>query len=91
MGCAVRMMTARQTWPFLTEPVGVASRTETRMQSPSPAKRLRCPRMRKQATRRVRVSADEKTLYNPSSVDVWVERDKKEVFVIPAGKTVTLP
>ena len=44
-----------------------------------------------EATRRVRVSSDEKTLYNPSSVDVWVERDKKDVFVIPAGKTVTLP
>ena len=44
-----------------------------------------------EATRRVRVSADEKTLYNPSSVDVWVERDKKEIFTVPAGKTVTLP
>jgi len=44
-----------------------------------------------EATRRVLVSADEKILCNPSSLDVWVERDKKEVFVIPAGKTVTLP
>lgn len=44
-----------------------------------------------EATRRVVVSADEKTLCNPSAIDVWVERDKKEVFVIPAGKTVTLP
>ena len=44
-----------------------------------------------EATRRVTVSADERILYNPSATDVWVERDKKEIFVIPAGKTVTLP
>ncbi|MBP5427720.1 MAG: polysaccharide deacetylase family protein [Clostridia bacterium] len=44
-----------------------------------------------EATRRVLVSADERILHNPSALDVWVERDKKEVFVIPAGETVTLP
>ena len=44
-----------------------------------------------EATRRILVSTDEKILTNPSSIDVWVERDKKEIFTIPAGQTVTLP
>jgi len=42
------------------------------------------------AQRALRISADEKQLYNPTAIDVWVEKDKKQVVCIPAGQTVTL-
>ncbi|MBP3333032.1 MAG: polysaccharide deacetylase family protein [Clostridia bacterium] len=44
----------------------------------------------KMAQRALRVSADEKTLYNPSAIDVWVGKNKSEIICIPAGKTVKL-
>ncbi len=44
----------------------------------------------RQAQRALVVSADEKILYNPSSLDVWVEKDKTDIICIPAGKTVTI-
>lgn len=43
------------------------------------------------AQRLLRVSADEKMLTNPTATDVWVEKDKREIVHIPAGKTVRLP
>ncbi len=43
------------------------------------------------AARSLVISADESMIYNPSSINVWVERNKKEIFEIPAGQTVTLP
>lgn len=42
------------------------------------------------ALRSLIVSADETMLYNPSAIDVWVEKDKSEIIKIPAGTTVTL-
>lgn len=42
------------------------------------------------AQRMLRVSVDEKILYNPTSTDVWVEKDKKDIICIPAGKTVVI-
>ncbi len=41
------------------------------------------------AIRRLIVSMDGKTVYNPSALDVWVE-EKKEPIKIPAGATVHL-
>lgn len=43
-----------------------------------------------QAQKRLVISADETIFYNPSDITVWVEKDKKEIIEIPAGKTVTL-
>ena len=40
------------------------------------------------AVRQLRVSADESLLYNPTRLDVWVEKDKREVIRVPAGETV---
>lgn len=42
------------------------------------------------AQRQLKISADESIIHNPSATDVWVERDKKEIICIPAGKTVVL-
>ncbi len=42
------------------------------------------------AQRSLRISADEKMIFNPSSIDVWVERDKKDVFKVEAGQTLRL-
>ena len=42
------------------------------------------------AQRQLRVSADESILYNPTAIDVWVEKDWKEIIHIPAGTTVKL-
>lgn len=42
------------------------------------------------AQRQLRISADERMIYNPTVIDVWVEKDRKHVIHIPAGKTVTL-
>lgn len=36
------------------------------------------------------ISADEKLFYNPSAIDVWVEKDKTQIIHIPAGQTVTI-
>ncbi len=40
------------------------------------------------AQQHLQISADETIFYNPSDIPVWVERDKKEILEIPAGKTV---
>lgn len=42
----------------------------------------------RQAQKSLVVSADERIIYNPSSIDVWVERDKTDIIKIPAGETV---
>lgn len=42
------------------------------------------------AMRALRISADESMIYNPSSIPVWVEKDKSEIIKIPAGDTVYL-
>ena len=36
------------------------------------------------------ITADEKRFYNPTSMNVWVEKDKKEIICIPAGGTICL-
>ncbi len=33
------------------------------------------------------ISADESIIYNPSAIDVWVEKDKTQIIKIPAGQT----
>lgn len=38
----------------------------------------------------LQISADEKVFYNPSGMDVWVEKDITEIIKIPAGETVVL-
>lgn len=43
------------------------------------------------AQKMLKVSVDEKTFTNPSGIDVWVERDRRDVIKIPAGSTVTVP
>lgn len=40
------------------------------------------------AQQRLQISADERMFYNPSHIDVWVEKDKTQVIRIPAGETV---
>ncbi len=42
------------------------------------------------AVRSIRVSADEKMIYNPTSIDVWVDMNRGTIVHIPAGKTVRL-
>ena len=42
------------------------------------------------AQRAISISADQKTFYNPTAIDVWLEKDKQQVIHIPAGKTVTI-
>ena len=42
------------------------------------------------AQRRLQISVDEHVFYNPSGITVWVERDKKDIIEIPAGKTITV-
>lgn len=41
------------------------------------------------AQKMLEISADEKTFFNPTAIDVWVERDKRDIIKIPAGKSVT--
>ena len=36
----------------------------------------------------LQISADETVFYNPSAIDVWVEKNKTEIIKIPAGQTV---
>ena len=42
------------------------------------------------AARSLRVSADESLIYNPAHLDVWVEKDKREIIRVPAGETIRL-
>lgn len=42
------------------------------------------------AQRSLVISADETIFYNPSSIDVWVEKDKMEIIKISAGETVII-
>ena len=42
------------------------------------------------AQRNLVISADETMFYNPSDIDVWVEKDKTQVIMIPAGETVRI-
>ena len=42
-----------------------------------------------QAQRMLKISVDEKRFYNPSALDVWVERNKQEMICIPAGQSLT--
>ena len=39
----------------------------------------------------LQVSVDETVFYNPAAVDVWVERDDKDILYIPTGQTVCFP
>jgi len=39
----------------------------------------------------LQISADETRFYNPTATDVWVERNKTDIIMIPAGKTVYAP
>lgn len=34
------------------------------------------------------ISVDEKVIYNPTAIDLWLEADKTDIIRIPAGKTV---
>ena len=43
-----------------------------------------------QAQKQLEISADETVFYNPTNVDIWVEKDKKQIILIPAGQTVRL-
>lgn len=42
------------------------------------------------AQKQLQISADETVFYNPTSIDVWVERNRKEIIEIPAGKTIVV-
>lgn len=42
------------------------------------------------AQRDLVVSADESIIHNPSAIDVWVEKNKTDIIMIPAGETVRL-
>ena len=42
------------------------------------------------AQERLVISADETIFYNPSDITVWVEKDRKDIIEIPAGKTITI-
>ncbi len=42
----------------------------------------------KMAQRALRISVDENTFYNPTDIDVWVEKNRNEKIFVPAGKTV---
>lgn len=39
----------------------------------------------------LQISADETRFYNPTAIDLWVERDKTDIIMIPAGQTVYAP
>ena len=42
------------------------------------------------AQKQLQISVDERTFYNPTAIDVWVERNKEEIIHIPAGQTVKI-
>lgn len=44
-----------------------------------------------QAQKQLEISYDETVFYNPSSLDLWVERDNREILMIPAGQTAVHP
>lgn len=43
-----------------------------------------------QAQRMLEITADETVIYNPTTIPVWIEKDKKQIIEIPAGQTVRL-
>lgn len=43
------------------------------------------------AQKMLKISVDERIIYNPTALDLWLEKDKKEKIKIPAGQTVVLP
>ncbi len=42
------------------------------------------------AQKQLRISADEKTIVNPTALDLWVEKNKTQIVKIPAGQTVRI-
>ncbi len=42
------------------------------------------------AQKNLQISTDKRVFYNPSSIDLWVEKDKKQIIEIPAGKIVRI-
>ncbi|MBO5347112.1 MAG: polysaccharide deacetylase, partial [Lachnospiraceae bacterium] len=42
------------------------------------------------AQRSLIISIDETVVYNPTSIPVWIEKDKKQIIYIPAGETVII-
>lgn len=42
------------------------------------------------AQRAIKISADETIFHNPTSIDVWIEKDGESIIKIPAGQTVKL-
>lgn len=42
------------------------------------------------AQKSLKISADEKVFTNPSSIDLWVEKDGKDIIKIPSGETVKI-
>ncbi len=40
------------------------------------------------AQRALVISADESCFYNPTAIDVWVEKDKKKIIHVPAGQCI---
>ncbi len=43
-----------------------------------------------QAQQQLEISADETVFYNPTAIDVWVEKNKKQIILVPAGATIRL-
>lgn len=43
-----------------------------------------------QAQKQLQISYDETVFYNPTAIDVWVEKDKKDIICIPAGKRIKI-
>ena len=42
------------------------------------------------AQKSLKISANEKIIYNPSGSNVWLEKDKTEIIKISAGETVKI-
>lgn len=42
------------------------------------------------AQKSLKISADENVFYNPTAIDVWLEKDKSLIIKIPAGETVRI-
>ena len=42
------------------------------------------------AQKALQISADEKCFYNPTAIDVWVEKDKTQIIKVPAGQQITI-
>ncbi len=43
-----------------------------------------------QAQKALQISLDERTFYNPTALDVWVEKNKYQIICIPAGQRITV-